>query len=83
MALQRAAEWIVAARRPTAAGAASSRRGSTRSWRCTCAATPLDHPALAAAIDGLDGFLVREATPDGAIRRLEACQSPVWDTASR
>jgi squalene-hopene/tetraprenyl-beta-curcumene cyclase len=40
----------------------------------------LDDPALVAAINGLDGFLIREETPDGVIRRLEACQSPVWDT---
>jgi squalene-hopene/tetraprenyl-beta-curcumene cyclase len=30
---------------------------------------------------GLEGFLVREQTADGVVRRLEACQSPVWDTA--
>jgi squalene-hopene/tetraprenyl-beta-curcumene cyclase len=42
---------------------------------------PLDHPSVAAGIRGLDGFIVREATPDGVVRRLEACQSPVWDTA--
>lgn len=40
----------------------------------------LDHPVLAAAIRGLDTFLVHEETPDGIERRLEACQSPVWDT---
>jgi squalene-hopene/tetraprenyl-beta-curcumene cyclase len=42
---------------------------------------PLDHPAVAAGVAGLDGFTVREQTPDGWVRRLEACQSPVWDTA--
>ena len=36
----------------------------------------LDNPIVAKAIDGLEGFTVRE---DG-MRRLEACQSPVWDT---
>ncbi len=41
---------------------------------------PLDHPAMAAGIAGLEGFLLREDTPDGVVRRLEACQSPVWDT---
>ncbi|MCW2539833.1 MAG: shc1 [Frankiales bacterium] len=41
---------------------------------------PLDHPAVSAAISGLDGFLINEDGPDGPIRRLEACQSPVWDT---
>lgn len=42
---------------------------------------PLEHPAMRAGIDGLDGFLIREQHPDGQRRRLEACQSPVWDTA--
>jgi squalene-hopene/tetraprenyl-beta-curcumene cyclase len=41
---------------------------------------PLDHAVLAAAIQGLEGFLVHEQTPAGVVRRLEACQSPVWDT---
>ncbi|MGH3279997.1 MAG: squalene--hopene cyclase [Trebonia sp.] len=36
----------------------------------------LDHPVLKKAIDGLEGFTIRE----GGMRRLEACQSPVWDT---
>jgi squalene-hopene/tetraprenyl-beta-curcumene cyclase len=38
---------------------------------------PLDHPIIASAMDGLDGFTIR----DERGRRLEACQSPVWDTA--
>jgi squalene-hopene/tetraprenyl-beta-curcumene cyclase len=37
----------------------------------------LDHPVMRAGIEGIEGFLVHE---DG-VRRLEACQSPVWDTA--
>jgi squalene-hopene/tetraprenyl-beta-curcumene cyclase len=37
---------------------------------------PLDHPVVKRAIDGLDGF----TTVDDKGRRLEACQSPVWDT---
>jgi squalene-hopene/tetraprenyl-beta-curcumene cyclase len=37
----------------------------------------LDHPVLRAGFEGLDRFTVHE---DGT-RRLEACQSPVWDTA--
>jgi squalene-hopene/tetraprenyl-beta-curcumene cyclase len=41
---------------------------------------PLDHPALAAGIAGLDRFLIHEDSPQGVVRRLEACQSPVWDT---
>jgi squalene-hopene/tetraprenyl-beta-curcumene cyclase len=40
----------------------------------------LDHPVLEKAIKGLDGFTVWEETPNGPIRWMEACQSPVWDT---
>jgi squalene-hopene/tetraprenyl-beta-curcumene cyclase len=36
----------------------------------------LDNPIVKKALDGLDGFTIKE---DG-MRRLEACQSPVWDT---
>jgi squalene-hopene/tetraprenyl-beta-curcumene cyclase len=38
---------------------------------------PLDHPVLQAALAGLDGFAIH----DDRGRRIEACQSPVWDTA--
>src|SRR5215468_5008539 len=36
----------------------------------------LDHPVIAKAIAGLERFTIRE----NGTRRLEACQSPVWDT---
>jgi squalene-hopene/tetraprenyl-beta-curcumene cyclase len=42
---------------------------------------PLDHPAMREGLRGLEGFLIVEDGPDGRVRRLEACQSPVWDTA--
>jgi squalene-hopene/tetraprenyl-beta-curcumene cyclase len=38
---------------------------------------PLDHPVIRKALAGLDAFTIE----DGDGRRLEACQSPVWDTA--
>ena len=38
---------------------------------------PLDHPVMRAGLAGLDGFVI----DDERGRRLEACQSPVWDTA--
>lgn len=38
---------------------------------------PLDHPVLKHSIDALDTY----AIVDGGVRRFEACQSPVWDTA--
>jgi squalene-hopene/tetraprenyl-beta-curcumene cyclase len=37
----------------------------------------LDHPVLAAALAGIEGFVI----DDERGRHLEACQSPVWDTA--
>jgi squalene-hopene/tetraprenyl-beta-curcumene cyclase len=38
---------------------------------------PLGHPVMQKGLQGLDGFTVL----DDGVRRLEACQSPVWDTA--
>ena len=64
-------------------GAASSRRGCTRSWRCTCSAIRSTTRRCAAGLAGLDGFTVREETAGRLVRRLEACQSPVWDTGAR
>ncbi|MDG3010552.1 squalene--hopene cyclase [Rhodococcus sp. D2-41] len=40
----------------------------------------MDHPVQNKAMAGLDDFTIREQTPHGWVRRLEACQSPVWDT---
>jgi squalene-hopene/tetraprenyl-beta-curcumene cyclase len=37
----------------------------------------LDHEVMQKGLDGLEQFTIRE----GDTRRLEACQSPVWDTA--
>jgi len=39
---------------------------------------PLEHPVMSAALAGLESFTVRQ--DDGTVW-LEACQSPVWDTA--
>jgi squalene-hopene/tetraprenyl-beta-curcumene cyclase len=80
LAMRRAAEWIVA--RQEADGGWG---GIQPPWVYSILALvllgyPLDHPVVRSAIDGLEGFLVREDTPDGPVRRLEACQSPVWDT---
>lgn len=80
LAMRRAAEWILA--RQEADGGWG---GIQPPWVYSLLALhllgyPLDHPAVRAGIEGLDGFTVREHTPDGEVRRLEACQSPVWDT---
>ena len=37
----------------------------------------VDDPAMRNGLEGIEGFLINE----GDVRRLEACQSPVWDTA--
>ncbi len=80
-ALRRAAEWIVA--RQEADGGWG---GIQPPWVYSILALhllgySLDHPVLKAAIDGLEGFVITEDGPDGLTRRVEACQSPVWDTA--
>jgi len=40
----------------------------------------LDHPVIKRGLSGLDRFTIWEDGTDGKERRLEACQSPVWDT---
>ncbi|EWT07891.1 squalene-hopene cyclase [Intrasporangium chromatireducens Q5-1] len=42
---------------------------------------PLDDPVMQLGLGGWSRFTVEEPTPDGPVRRIEACQSPVWDTA--
>ncbi|MER7363415.1 squalene--hopene cyclase [Nonomuraea wenchangensis] len=76
-ALRRAVEWIVA--RQEADG---SWGGIQPPWVYSVMALHLagyrlDHPVMTKAIKGLDRFTIRDETG----RRLEACQSPVWDTA--
>ncbi|WP_028923750.1 squalene--hopene cyclase [Pseudonocardia acaciae] len=80
LARRRAVEWILA--RQEADGCWG---GIQPPWVYSILALhlmgyPMDHPSLRAAIAGLDGFAIRERTPDGWVRRMEACQSPLWDT---
>ena len=77
LALARATEWIL--RRQEADG---SWGGIQPPWVYSVMALdlmgyPLDHAAVRAGLEGIDRFTVVE----GDTRRLEACQSPVWDTA--
>jgi squalene-hopene/tetraprenyl-beta-curcumene cyclase len=79
-AMDRAAAWILA--RQEADGGWG---GIQPPWVYSLLALHLlgysdEHPAMVKGFEGLEGFLVHESTPDGVIRRLEACQSPVWDT---
>ncbi|HEV3072234.1 MAG TPA: squalene--hopene cyclase [Solirubrobacteraceae bacterium] len=77
LALGRAERWIV--RRQEADG---SWGGIQPPWVYSLIALrllgyPLEHPVLRRGLKGLDGFMIEQ----GSERRLEACQSPVWDTA--
>ncbi|MBL7497257.1 squalene--hopene cyclase [Frankia sp. CNm7] len=89
LALRRATEWVVA--RQEADGGWG---GIQPPWVYSIMALhlmgyPMNHPVLVAAMEGLDGFVIREPAGDDGdgdgdgdmVRRLEACQSPVWDTA--
>jgi squalene-hopene/tetraprenyl-beta-curcumene cyclase len=76
-AIDRALAWIVA--RQEADG---SWGGIQPPWVYSLLALhlegyPIDHPVMRAGLAGLDAFTIE----DDAGRRLEACQSPVWDTA--
>ncbi|GAA0594634.1 squalene--hopene cyclase [Actinomadura livida] len=75
-ALRRAAEWIIA--RQEADGCWG---GIQPPWVYSLMALHelgygLDHPVVRRGLAGLDRFTIR----DEKGRRLEACQSPVWDT---
>ncbi len=88
LARDRAESWIV--RRQEADG---SWGGIQPPWVYSLIALslegyPLDHPVMRRGLEGIEGFMVEDrddrhgvGAPQGASRRLEACQSPVWDTA--
>ncbi|HMI25354.1 MAG TPA: squalene--hopene cyclase, partial [Streptosporangiaceae bacterium] len=84
-ALRRCAEWIIARQEKDGCWG-----GIQPPWVYSLMALNLlgyglDHPVMAKGIAGLDRFTITETLPskdgpDGVVRRLEACQSPVWDT---
>ncbi|MGA2319154.1 MAG: terpene cyclase/mutase family protein [Solirubrobacteraceae bacterium] len=88
LALVRAERWIVS--RQEADG---SWGGIQPPWVYSLIALslsgyPLDHPVMRRGLEGLERFMVEDrddsravGAPAGPSRRLEACQSPVWDTA--
>jgi squalene-hopene/tetraprenyl-beta-curcumene cyclase len=88
LAVARAERWIV--RRQEADG---SWGGIQPPWVYSLMALdlggyPIDHPVMQRGLEGLEKFHVEDCddsrgvgAPEGRSRRLEACQSPVWDTA--
>ncbi|HWF79603.1 MAG TPA: squalene--hopene cyclase [Streptosporangiaceae bacterium] len=79
-ALRRCADWIIARQEKDGCWG-----GIQPPWVYSLIALhllgyELDHPVIKRGLDGLDRFTIWEETPDGRVRRLEACQSPVWDT---
>jgi len=91
LALARAERWIV--RRQEADG---SWGGIQPPWVYSLMALhlagyPLEHPVMRRGVEGLERFMVEDrddrhdsrppGAPAGPSRRLEACQSPIWDTA--
>lgn len=81
LALRRMASWIV--ERQEADG---SWGGIQPPWVYSLMALhaygyPVDHPVIARGVAGWDRFTVLDQTATGPICRIEACQSPVWDTA--
>jgi len=88
LACARAERWIV--RRQEADG---SWGGIQPPWVYSLIALhlcgyPLEHPVMRRGLEGIDSFMVEDhddalgiGAPAGPSRRLEACQSPVWDTA--
>src|SRR5205807_6987457 len=79
-ALRRCAEWIIARQERDGCWG-----GIQPPWVYSLMALnllgyDLEHPVMARGLAGLDRFTITEDTPEGPVRRLEACQSPVWDT---
>ncbi len=88
LAMERAEHWIV--RRQEADG---SWGGIQPPWVYSLIALhlggyALDHPVMKRGLEGIERFMIEDrddsrevGAPAGPSRRLEACQSPVWDTA--
>src|SRR6266536_3191328 len=79
-ALRRCAEWIIARQERD-----GSWGGIQPPWVYSLMALHLlgyglEHPVIKRGLAGLDRFTIWEDSADGPVRRLEACQSPVWDT---
>jgi squalene-hopene/tetraprenyl-beta-curcumene cyclase len=79
-ALRRCAEWIIARQEQDGCWG-----GIQPPWVYSLIALNLlgyrlNHPVMRRGLAGLNRFIIHEETAAGTVRRLEACQSPVWDT---
>ncbi|HEY3955066.1 MAG TPA: squalene--hopene cyclase [Streptosporangiaceae bacterium] len=79
-ALRRCAEWVIARQEQDGCWG-----GIQPPWVYSLIALNLlgyrlDHPVVRRGLAGLNRFIIHEETAAGTVRRLEACQSPVWDT---
>ena len=80
-ALREAAEWIIARQEADGGWGGIQPPHVYSLIALSLMGYQLDHPVIRSGLAGIEGFLVHEETPEGPLRRLEACQSPVWDTA--
>jgi squalene-hopene/tetraprenyl-beta-curcumene cyclase len=79
-AMRRCAEWIIARQERDGCWG-----GIQPPWVYSLMALHLlgydnAHPVIQRGLAGLDRFTITEDGPDDTLRRIEACQSPVWDT---
>jgi squalene-hopene/tetraprenyl-beta-curcumene cyclase len=79
-ALRRCAEWIIARQEKDGCWG-----GIQPPWVYSLIALHLlgyglDHPVITRGLAGLERFTIIQDSAEGPVRRLEACQSPVWDT---
>jgi squalene-hopene/tetraprenyl-beta-curcumene cyclase len=79
-AIRRSAEWIIAHQEKDGCWG-----GIQPPWVYSLIALhllgyDLSHPVIARGVAALDSFTIWADTPEGPVRRIEACQSPVWDT---
>jgi len=80
MAFRRAAEWIIARQEADGGWGGIQPPLVYSILALHLLGYPLDHPVIVAGLRGIEGFTMHEQTPDGPIRWMEACQSPIWDT---
>ena len=75
-ALRRCTDWIIARQEADGCWGGIQPPWVYSIMALTLMGYGLDNPIVKRALDGIEGFTIRE---DG-MRRIEACQSPVWDT---